>query len=46
VARFRDGGEQVPLDDPAFVAAGTPELLAAMQPLLGAASSEAPSGGR
>ncbi len=35
VARFGgDGDEVVPLDDPAFVAACTPDLLAAMQRLL------------
>jgi myo-inositol-1(or 4)-monophosphatase len=34
VGRFGDGGPVVPLDEPAFVAACTPELLAAIRGLL------------
>jgi len=34
VGRFSDGGEPVPLDEPAFLAACTPQLLVAMRGLL------------
>jgi myo-inositol-1(or 4)-monophosphatase len=34
VARFADGEQTVPLDDPAFVAAATPELLGSLRGLL------------
>jgi myo-inositol-1(or 4)-monophosphatase len=34
VCRFADGGPTVPLDEPAFVAGATPELLAAIRGLL------------
>jgi hypothetical protein len=35
VGSFARGPDTIPLDDPAFIAASTPELLAAMRELLG-----------